>query len=325
MPSSRLARCTWTAVALAAASGLASPAEAQQQPQGFAVERFYPSAPGGGWFVMDALDMRGGLGGAMALSVGYARNPLRVTDGSQSLAVVSDQASTDLGFAITYDRFRFYLNLDFPLAIKGQSGTVGDYSLTGPAVDLGSNPDTISDARVGSDVRIVGGPRSRFRFGAGGQLIVPNGSRADYLTDGTFRGMIRALVAGDARYFTYAAHLGVHIRPLDDSPAPGSPKGSELLFGVAAGAKLPVGRGGSMVVVVGPEVYGATAFRSFFGGAGTAAEALLSGRLEGALDDGVQARVKLGVGAGIDPHFGAPEWRLVFGLEVFNHRAHLEF
>src|SRR5260370_39812697 len=43
-----------------------------QHPQGFAVERFYPSAPGGGWFVMDALDLRGGLGGALALTTGYA-------------------------------------------------------------------------------------------------------------------------------------------------------------------------------------------------------------------------------------------------------------
>jgi len=27
-------------------------ADAQQQPSGFAVERFYQSAPGGGWFIM---------------------------------------------------------------------------------------------------------------------------------------------------------------------------------------------------------------------------------------------------------------------------------
>src|ERR1700722_8370307 len=51
-------------------------ADAQQQPSGFAVERLYQSAPGGGWFVMDDLDMTGRLGGAVSLTSGYARNPL---------------------------------------------------------------------------------------------------------------------------------------------------------------------------------------------------------------------------------------------------------
>ena len=73
---------------LAASSGFASRARAQQQPQGFAVERFYPSAPGGGWLVMDALDMHGGLGGAVALTSGYARDALRIRDGSRTLPVV---------------------------------------------------------------------------------------------------------------------------------------------------------------------------------------------------------------------------------------------
>jgi len=36
-------------------------------------------------------------------------------------------------------------------------------------------------------------------------------------------------------------------------------------------------------------------------------------------DDGAQLRVKLGAGAGLNPHFGAPEWRIVFGVELFDH------
>src|SRR5579864_8371693 len=98
---------------------LPSAAAGQQQVQGFAVERFYPSAPGAGWFVMDTLDMYGGLGGVMALSGGYALKPLRLTDGVQHLAVVSDQAFADLGVAVTYDRLRLYLNIDTPLVVKG--------------------------------------------------------------------------------------------------------------------------------------------------------------------------------------------------------------
>jgi hypothetical protein len=37
-------------------------AGAQQQTAGFALERLYQSAPGGGWFVMDDLDISGRLG-----------------------------------------------------------------------------------------------------------------------------------------------------------------------------------------------------------------------------------------------------------------------
>jgi OmpA-OmpF porin, OOP family len=306
------------AAVLLAVSGVASPAQAQQQAQGFAVERLYPSAPGGGWFVMDDLSLRGGLGGDMQLTSGYAYKPLRVTDGITHLPVVQDEASTDFGFAATYDRWRLYLNLDVPLLIQGQGGVVGAYQLTAPSVDPGSHPDTLSDARLGVDGRLVGAPGSPFRLGAGAQLFVPEGSRADYDTDGTLRAMLRVLFAGDVGLLSYAGQLGVHIRPLDDAPTPGSPRGSELLFGAAAGARVRVGTGGT-ALVVGPEVYGQSAFRSFLGKDTTGLEGLLSARMEGTADDGAQLRVKLGAGGGLDQHFGAPEWRIVLAIELFDH------
>jgi len=40
-----------------------------------------PSAPGGGWFVMDTFDIHGGPGGALALTLGYARNSVSVVGG----------------------------------------------------------------------------------------------------------------------------------------------------------------------------------------------------------------------------------------------------
>jgi hypothetical protein len=307
----------------------ASAAGAQQPAQGFGVERFYPSAPGAGWFVMDSLDMHGNLGGVMALTLGYAHDPWRVrsADGSQRLAVVSDQAFADFGFAATYDRFRLYLNFDMPLAIEGQSGTVGNVSYTAPTVDPGSSPDTLSDARVGFDARILGDERSPFRLGAGAQLLVPNGNtcwkdtsntyRCDYDTDGTYRAMGRVLFAGDVGAFTYAGQVGIHIRPRDDTPVPG-PQGSELLFGAAGGARIPVFGSGRTALVLGPEVYGTTALRSLFGTTSTALEGLLTARVEGTADDGPQLRFKLGPGVGFDQHFGAPEWRAVVGIEVFD-------
>src|SRR5580698_4115745 len=128
----RLGPSVGAGIAVAAAAILsAAPVRAQQQTTpGFALDRLYLSAPGGGWFVMDTLDMRGGLGGAMSLTMGYAHDPLRVrtTDGSQSLAVVADEALVDFGFAATYERFRLYLNFDMPLDVTGQSGVVGSYA-----------------------------------------------------------------------------------------------------------------------------------------------------------------------------------------------------
>ena len=325
MPSIRAltgrVKATAFAAVLAAPSAWASRAGAQQQTQGFAVERYYPSAPGGGWLAMDTLDMHGGVGGAVALTGGYAYNPLVVADGARRVGVVTDQAFAAVGAAITYDRYRFYINFSHPLVISGTGGLVGAYSFTAPYVDAGKNPDLITDVRIGYDVRLVGHSDSAFRLGIGAQLYLPNGDRADYDTDDTFRAILRVLFAGDVGHYTYAGQLGWHIRPLDDSPTPGSPQGSELVFGAAAGPRLPIGFGGTHAIVVGPEIYGETAIQSFFGSNTTGLEALLSGRFEGTADDGSQLRIKLGIGGGLSAHFGAPEFRLAFGIELFDHNT----
>lgn len=291
---------------------------AQQQPSGFAVERFYQSAPGGGWFVMDDLDMRGGLGGVVSLTSGYAHNPLVVTgpDGTQRLALVSEEAFVDIGAAVTYDRFRGYINFPAPLLGNGTSGTLGPYQFTAPSVTLGTTPDTISDSRIGFDVRLLGKPESSLRLGTGAQLIIPSGNRADYVTDARYRGMFRFLAAGDAGALTYAGQLGIHVRPLNDAPIPGSPNGSEFLLGISGGRRFVVPNGWSLIA--GPEIYGETAFRSFFSGE-TGTEALLTGRLE-ETGAGRNLRIKLGIGHALVQNFGAPQWRIVFGVEVFGHK-----
>jgi hypothetical protein len=292
-------------------------ADAQQQAPGFAVERFYPSAPGGGWFVMDDLDISGGLGGAVSLNSGYARNPLVITgaDGKQSLAVVSEEAFVDIGAAVTYNRFRGYINFPMPLVVSGTSGTLGPYQFTAPSVSLGTNPDTLSDSRIGFDMRLLGQTGGLLRLGAGAQLIIPSGDRADYVTDGRYRGMFRFLAAGDAGAFTYAGQLGVHVRPLNDAPIPGSPNGSEFLYGISGGRRFGAPTG--WAAIVGPEIYGETAFRSFFSGE-TGTEALLTGRLE-RIGAGRNLRIKLGIGHALEQNFGTPQWRIVFGVEMFGH------
>src|SRR5580658_2777426 len=150
-------------------------ANAQQQQSGFAVERLYLSAPGAGWFVMDDLDISGRLGGAVAVTSGYARNPLVITDpdSKQTLAVVSEEAFLDIGAAVTYNRFRGYIDFPMPLEVSGKSGTLGPNQFTAPSVSLGTTPDTIYDPRLGVDVRLLGEPGNRLRLGGGAQVIIP--------------------------------------------------------------------------------------------------------------------------------------------------------
>lgn len=317
MPSSRRLRAV--AIALAAACWADSNAHAQVRAEGFAVRRFYASAPGAGWFAMDTLDMNGGLGGAMSMTTDHAMKPFRVGAGVREVPVVTVQTIVDFAFAITYRRFRLYLDMPVPLVSRGANGTVNDVQFTGPRLDVSSSPDTVWDVRAGLDARVLGAAHGPFRLGAGAELIVPSGLRPDYGSDGTFRARARVLWAGDVGHFTYAGYTGVHVRPLDDSPLPGGPQGSEWLFGVAGGLKVHVSRRATLVL--GPEMYGATAFRSCFQGASTALEGLFTGRLETGGGAGPHLRVKFGAGPGLHPSFGAPEWRLVVGLEIFGRMA----
>jgi hypothetical protein len=291
-------------------------AGAQQQAQGFAVERFYPSAPGGGWFVMDDVNISGGLGGAVSLTTGYSRNPFVVSDGAQRLIVVSNEAFTDVGLAVTYHRFRVYLDIPVPLVLSGNSGTVGPFRVTAPSLNIAQNPDTISDSRVGFDMRLLGEPGSLFRLGVGAQLIIPSGNRADYVTDGRYGGMFRLLPAGDIGPFSYAGQFGVHIRPAEGLVLPGSPDGNELLFGASAGRKFS--SRSRWTVIVGPEFFGETAVHSNSSGQ-TGLEGLLTGRLE-PTSDRPHLRIKLGIGHGIVQNFGAPEWRILAGVELIGQR-----
>ncbi len=242
---------------------------------------------------MDALDMHGALAGAGALTVSYAHAPLAPT--------VNDEAFAELGASVTYERFRFSLDLASPLAVQGGAPD-------SPNVDLAHDPDVVWDPRFGFDVRFFGDATSPLRLGWSARVFVPNGDPVTYQTDGALRGMFLLAIAGDLPHFTYAAHAGVHVREGD--------LGDEFLFGAAAGARVG---GREWSAVLGAEVFGAAALGDFSGSHGV--EALLSTRLEHPLGPALGMRLKLGGGGGLDPHFGTPEWRLVAGVELFGAGA----
>lgn len=306
-----------SAVVLVAASAIASTqrAHAQRPVDGFASERLFLSAPGAGFIVLDDLRWEDGLGGALSLSLGYAHRAvvIRSSDGATTLPVVEHQTLADLGVAVSYDRFRLYTHLSSPLYVAGRSGTVDGLAFSAPAANLDQNPDTIADVQLGFETRLLGRAADPLKIGVSGVLIFPSGTRADYLSDGTYRGATAAMIAGDAAGLSYAARVGAHIRPLDESPARGAPRGSELLFGGAIGRTLPIA---TAHIVLGPELYGATAFGSLFGSDTTALEALLTGRIEASRGSAARFAIKFGIGAGIQPRFGAPQWRAILGFDL---------
>lgn len=313
-------RSTASVLAFAACVAIhPSSVRAQQQTTGFALERFYPSAPGSGWLVMSDLNSGGGLGGAIDITSGYARNPLTVSaaGGEQHIGLVSNEAFVNIGAAVTYSRYRVYLNLPVPYLVSGTSGTYGPYQLNAPAVTAGANPDTVADTRLGIDARFFGQPGSSLRLGANAELIFPSGARTDFISDARYRGMFRLLAAGDRGVWSWAGNLGVHVRPLVDTLVPGGPDGSEALFGAGIGRKATVNK--DWALVVGPEIFGETAFRAFFNGA-TGVDGLMTARLERS-GRGRNLGVKLGIGHGIIDHFGAPQWRVVLGVEMHGHSS----
>ena len=316
--SNPITRAGFFAVTLLACALFPRWAHAQQATTGFSVERFYPSAPGGGWFVMDNLQLGGKLGGSVALVGGYSREPMHVgpSDGSAESNVVSRQAFASVAMAVLFDRYRFYLNIDNPLLVRGKSGTVDGHRFVAPNVDLAKYPDKVTDFRIGVDALLLGDLKGPLRLGLGAQLFIPSGERATYVTDGTYRAMTRLLFAGDFGRFTYAGQLGAHIRPRNDSGVPDSPMGSELLFGLAAAPRFPLGGSGKLFAVIGPELYGETAFNAFLGSHTAGAEVLLAARLERTDDNGALQRFKFGFGEGIYREFGAPAWRCVLAVEL---------
>ena len=296
-------------------AGFAGTAGAQQTAQGFAIDRFYPAGPGSGWIVMDDLNTKDGLGGTVSLTTDYAAHPLVVTsaNGTQRLLLVSNEAFLSIGVAMTYDRWRGYFYFPMPLAVNGNSGSVGAYQFSGPNFTVGNDPDTATDPVMGVDLRLFGQADARVRLGVNAQLIFPSGTRADYDTDGTYRGIVRLLAAGDSGAFSYAGQVGMQARTLNNPAVPGGPNGDEFLYGLSGGRKFLVSDKWSLAL--GPEIFGETAFNSFYASQQTGVEGLFTTRFE-RTSGRRRVRLKIGLGHGIVQHFGAPEWQMVLGVEV---------
>ena len=278
-------------------------ASAQTTASGFALDRFNPSERGSEWFSEDTLDLRGDPGGAAGIVGELAIRPLVLynADGSTRAVPVQDSLILHPGGSITLFR-RLRLGLDVPIAAlqDGTGGTAG--GVTYPAATSGG----VGDLRIGADVRVLGAYRDPISLAIGAQFFVPSGNASQYLGDGSFHVLPRVLVAGEVGWFVYAAHVGFHYRGLSTTVA-GASLGSEMAFGLSAGARAAEGR-----LVVGPELYGSTTVDSgAFSGKTTPVELLLGAHYLA----GSSIRLGAGVAPGLTRGYGEPAVRCLLSLE----------
>ncbi len=295
----------WLAATMtcAACAGLARDARAQSQ--GFALDTFDPSERGSDWFSVESLDLRGNVRPAIGVVMDGAYRPLVIyaPDGTIRDSVVRNQIFANVGATLVlWDRLRVGFNLPVAVFQDGHGGTLDGVTFTPP-----STP-SVGDLRLGADLRLVGTYGEPFTLALGARVYVPTGQRDNYTGDGAVRLDGRLEAAGDLGVFTYAARVGAEYRNLEDTLG-GSPIGSQLLFGVAAGF-----RAFDHALIIGPEVYGTTVVNNgaaLFAKQSTPVDGLLGAHLTFLRD----FRIGGGVGPGLTRGFGSPEVRWLASLE----------
>ena len=282
-----------------------SPA-ARAQSTGFAVNRFEPSDRGSDWFSLDSLDMRGRVRPALGLVGEWAYRPLVITNGDGSVrhSIVRDQAVLHIGAGLVlWDRLRLGVNVPIQVYADGHQGTLNGVTYPPP-----SSATSLSDVRVGTDLRLFGEYGDAITGAIGARLWIPTGDSGSYAGDTSVRVEPRALVAGDAGIFAYAAEVGVMYRAQGGEIA-GTAIGTELHFGGSAGLRLAEKK-----LLVGPEVFGSTVVSS--GGTAsnsTPVEGLLGAHYTLLSDWKLDAGVSTGLTGGV----GTPVFRGLLGFTWF--------
>lgn len=291
----------FVALGLAKTEGVA---HAQQTATGFAVDKFEPSERGSDWFTNESLDLHGHVRPAIGIVADYQYRPLATYDANGDLrcSIVRNMLALHAGGAVTlFDRLRLSLNLPLIAYVDGHGDRLPGGTFYPPPPD----EQAIGDLRFAADVRLLGQYGDVFTLAAGGQVWAPTGSQEAYTSDGDWRLQPRALAAGDIGMFTYSARLGLNYRGRQDSFA-GSSLGSELAFGAAAGLRLADHK-----VTVGPEIRGTTVLDDAFATRATPLKGLLGAHYSPI----EQVRFGAGVGTGLTRGYGAPEARVLFGIE----------
>jgi outer membrane protein OmpA-like peptidoglycan-associated protein len=287
--------------------GSTEESHAQQSASGIALNRFNPSERGSDWFALDSLDLRGEVRPAIGVVGDYGYRPLVLynPDGTVASAIIRDQLVVHVGAALTlWERIRIAADLPVAAWQDGTGATLGGvtYSPVSSAA--------IGDTRLALDLRLIGTYTGPFTAAIGGQVFLPTGDQASYLSDGAVRVLPRLQIAGDAGPIAYALSGGYMFHEQATAFA-GYPLGGELVGAAALGVRaldrgLLVGfEGTGSTVVTNSSAFGAlrqTPIEVLFGFHATVAS---------------DWRIGAGAGAGLTRGFGEPAVRILAAIEWF--------
>lgn len=282
----------------------ALPARAQENTEGFALNRFDPSERGSEWFVLDTLDFRGRYKVSLGVVGDYGYKPLVFYDenGKEVEALVEHQLFLHVGGSIAlWQRLRLGVNLPVAAVVQGNPGNIGteQYPLS-EGGDLG-------DLRVSADLRLFGKYRGPISAALGVSVWFPTGSPEAYTSDGTVRVSPHVNLAGQVAKFAYALKLGFNVRT-EDGELAGATLGNELFGALSLGLRLAGGK-----LLLGPEIYASTVMEDgdAFSERGTPFEGVLGGHYCIA----EVMRLGAGIGPGFTRGMGTPRVRALFSLE----------
>jgi OmpA-OmpF porin, OOP family len=304
-PPKTLVSCVVVTVLTAGASSVYAQTTSVPTPeaQGFALNRFEPSASGGEWFVHDTLDLRGEMRPAVGVVLDYGYKPYVLVnpDGSQNTSIITEQLFLHVGGSIVlFSRVRLGANVP---VLMTQDGSETGGVVNGQRV-VGATSGGIGDVRLDADLRLVGRYGGTFTLAVGGRLWLPTGDSTKYLGDNDVRVGPQLLAAGDIDAFVYAASMGIVYRG-NRSGFAGHPTGSESTFGAAIGVRTLEKR-----LVIGPEIWASTVLAASFG-ARTTPLAVIVGAHYTAGD----LRFGIGAGPGLSHAAGTSIFRAVASIE----------
>ena len=272
---------------------------------GFQLERYEPSAPGGWFFGVESPWYSSTRLFAAGLALDYGRNPLLggsyTADGhfDKVIAIVDHQLVGHLGVAVAlFDRVQ--LSLSLPVVLD-EGGTPGFNINNAQGAALG-------DPRVGALARVWGQPeKDALSIHAGAFVWIPVGSSDKLAGDPGVRFMPELVLAGLlADHFRWALSGGLLLRNVTQVGAggPASSVGSELDVRAAIGWSDSERR-----ITVGPEAWFSTSVTGFDvnNSQSKSLEVLLGAQWN------IARIVQVGaaIGGGFVPTLGTPDVRVI--------------
>jgi len=301
-PGKVLSRAVRIGLGVALCAALSPRAHAQAI-SGFADDRFEPAGADSAWMNAESLKFDGHLRPVAAFVTEWGWRPLVVynAQGHSVGHLVSNQVFGHLDAAVmVWNRARVDLNLPVVLVNSGDATQIGTASYAAP------DGAAVGDVRLGVDGIVYQRPDGQFVGAVGMQLFIPTGRTQALTSDGGFRFWPRLSVAGDRGAFSWAARLGLQVRPSDGCACNLAP-GTEV-DGALAGGWRPRPQW-----LIGPELIWSHSVASGAGAlhGGTPLELMFGGHYTAT----PEWTFTLGLGHGLTNGAGTPAFRMLAGVQ----------